>query len=109
MITSKRDLKKYIGEINDAVVQYVLPLAALAGDVNDEQADGVLAKLAELHNEASKRINISYDKKPSAFATISEYKNAKREYFKQAYGKALDEYKAGVNAVLDVINKAAKK
>lgn len=108
MITSKRDLKKLINEINDAVVQMVLPSAYLAGFVNDNQADEVLTKLASLHNEAAKRINISFDKQPSAFASISEYKAAKRAYFRQAYSKALDEYKAGVNEVLDIINKATK-
>lgn len=108
MITSKRDLKKYLGELNYAVVEYVLPSAYLAGFVNDEQAEEILNKLAELHNEAAKRINISYDKKPSAFATPAEYKKAKRAYFHQAYAKAAEEYKAGINGVLEVINKASK-
>lgn len=108
MITSKRDLKKYIGELNYAVVEYVLPSAYLAGFVDDAKAEEILNKLAELHNEAAKRINISYDKKPSAFESAKEYKKAKRAYFREAYGKAAEDYKEGINAVLEIINKASK-
>ncbi len=109
MITSKRDLKKHIGDINAAVVQYVLPSAVLAGIITDEQADDLLSKLASLHNEVIKRINISFDKKPAAFPSANQYNKAKRAYFGQAYDKALAEYKEGVNSLLEVVNKAAKK
>ncbi|MCM1451784.1 MAG: hypothetical protein NC102_05970 [Clostridium sp.] len=109
MITSKRGLKGYIGELNDAVVQYVLPSAVLAEIITNEQADEILCQMAELHSEAVKRINISFDKKEEAFETEAAFKKAKRAYFRQAYGKALDEYKAGLNKVLETINKASKK
>lgn len=108
MITSKRDLKKHINNLNDAVVQTVLPSAVLAGLVTEAQAEEILTKLAELHNEVIKRLNISFDKKPSAFASANQYNTAKRAYFSQAYDKAMAEYKAGINSVLEVINKASK-
>lgn len=109
MITSKRDLKKHISDINDAVVKYVLPSAVLTGIVSDEQAEELLAKLATLHGEVIKRLNIAFDKKPAAFPSVNQYNKAKRAYFGQAYDKALAEYKTGVNGLLEVVNKAAKK
>jgi len=108
MIASKRDLKKYINELNDAVVQYVLPSAVLAGFVSDDQADEIITKLAGLHNEVIKRLSISFDKQLSAFESAAQYKKAKRAYFRQAYDKAMSEYKDGINALLEVINKASK-
>ena len=108
MITSKRDLKKYINELNNAVVQYVVPSAVLAEIITEAQADEMLTKLATLHNEVVKRINISFDKQPSAFESPAAYKKARSAYFSEAYDKAMAEYKDGINSVLEVINKASK-
>lgn len=105
MITSKQDLKKHIDRIQDEVAQVMIPAAFYANLFSEKEAEDALEKLVSLTVEAKERLNISFDKSPKAFDSITAYKKAKREFFKQAYGKALAEYEQGVNALLAPINK----
>lgn len=105
MITSKRDLKKHIDRIQDEVAQVVIPAAFYSNLFNEKEAEDALEKLVSLTLEAKNRLNVVFDKSAKAYDSAAAYKKAKREYFKAAYGKALEEYEQGVNALLAPINK----
>lgn len=108
MITSKRELKKHIDRIQDEVVQVVIPAALYAGLVTDDKVEEMLTKVAQLSQQAKDRLAITFDKKMSAFDSSNAYRKAKLQYYKQAYGKALADYEAGVQSIIDPINAAAK-
>lgn len=105
MITSKRDLKKHIHRIGDEVVKTVVPAAVCSGLLSESQAADILEKLAQLTQEAVDRISISFDKKPDAFDSMTAYKKARTNYFKEAYGKALLDYEQSVNKLISPIGK----
>lgn len=109
MITSKRQLKKHIDRIQDEVVQVVIPAAIYAGLVAEDKVEGMLTKIAQLSQQAKDRLAIAFDKKMSAFESSNTYRKAKLLYFKNAYAKALSEYEAEVQKVIDPINEAAKQ
>ncbi|MCC8117395.1 MAG: hypothetical protein LIP09_01415 [Bacteroidales bacterium] len=108
MITSKRDLKKHIDRIEDEVVQVVVPAAVYAGLLTEEKATELLSKLAGLTQQAKERLSINFDKSPDAFDSHQAFKLARTQYFKAAYNKALSEYEAEVQKLIDPINEAAK-
>lgn len=106
MITSKQDLKKHIDRIQDEVAQVVIPAAFYAKLFTEKEADEALEKLVSLTMEAKEHINVNFDKTLKAFNNdATAYRKARREYFKQAYGKALVEYENAINALLAPINK----
>lgn len=109
MITSKRQLKKHIDRIQDEVVQVVIPAAIYAGLVTEDKVEGILTKIAQLSQQAKDRLAITFDKKISAFDSSNAYHKARLQYFKNAYGKALAEYEAEVQKIIDPINEAAKQ
>ncbi len=109
MITSKRELKKHIDRVQDEVVQMVAPAALYAGLVSEDKVEEMLTKIAQLSQQAKGRLAIAFDKKMSAFESSTAYRKAKVLYFKQAYGKALAEYEAEVQKLIDPINKAARQ
>lgn len=106
MITSKQDLKKHIDRIQDEVAQVVIPAAFYAKLFTEQEADQALEKLVSLTLEAKEHINVNFDKTLKAFNNdATAYRKAKREFYKQAYGKALAEYEKEVNALLAPVNK----
>ncbi len=109
MITSKRQLKKHIDRVQDEVVQVVIPAAMYAGLVSEEKVEEMLAKIAQLSQQAKDRLAVTFDKKMPAFDSSDAYRKAKLQYYKQAYGRALSEYEAEVQKVIDPINAAAKE
>ncbi len=107
MITSKRDLKKHIDRVEDEVVQVVVPAAVYAGLITEEKASEMLNEIADLTQKAKERISINFDKSAAAFDSATAYHKARTAYFKEAYHKALADYEAGVQKLIDPINAAA--
>lgn len=109
MITSKRSLKKHIDRVQDEVVQVVIPAAVYAGLITEEKAEDMLTDVASLALEAKSRLAVNFDKKMSAFESGDAYRKARLAFFKAAYGKAMSDFEAGVQKIIDPINEAAKE
>lgn len=109
MLTNKRDLKKYINRVAEEVAQSILPAAALAKIVNNEEADNILTDLSRLQSKAMSKASFAFDKSPEAFDSAQAYKAAKTRYYRAAYAKILSDFENGVEKLIEPINKALQK
>lgn len=105
MLTSKRDLKKYINRVSEEVAQSVLPAAVVSKVIDDAQANDILTQISQLSTKSLSRINIAFDKSPESFDNIRAYATAKKAYYREAYAKLLADFEAGVEKIIAPINK----
>lgn len=106
MITSKRDLKKYINRVCTEISEAILPAAVLTKHITDEKAQEILGKLSEYQAQAISRLNISFDKTPDAFESARAYHAAKTAYYREAYAKLTAEFEKGASELISSVNKA---
>ena len=99
-MTNKRQLKKYITRVQDEVAQMVVPAAVLSGLIDESKAIESLVQLASLSIQARGRLSIGFDKNAGSYESVRAYKAARKAYFKEAYAKAVQEFEAGVNALI---------
>lgn len=108
-MTNKRQIKKYVERMGSEIAQFILPAAVVTGAVTDEKAEDYITRISELQAELFSRLNIAFDKAPSAFPDMRKYRDAKRAYYHSAYNKALAEYEKGIQELLESLNKAVAK
>lgn len=103
-MANKRDFKKYITAVTNAVCQDMMDICCLDSvDCNAVQ-DAVIEvlKAGEL---AIIRTGVKFDKTPGAFPE-GGYKNARRVFYKALYKKANKEFSETLNAAVKKFNAA---
>lgn len=108
-MANKRSLKKQIRYICGDIAGESLIAKALIPGVDCDAMTQVIVKAAELQSTALCRTNISFDKTPKDFATIAEYRAARRKYYNQAFKKLSESFNNQVVAVVKDMNAAMPK
>lgn len=107
-MTNKRQLKQYINRVSNEIAEVVLPSAVYAKAITNEQAEDILDNLSRLQTKTLSHLSIAFDKAPSSFENVKDYRKAKTLYYRVAYTQAIKEFEEGIDKLLAPINKAAK-
>lgn len=84
-MSSKRDLKKEIKAIcADLALECIFAKEYVQG-VDIPKMQGCLNEIAQLQDNATSNVNITFDKRPEDFENSRDYNRARSLYFKQAY------------------------
>ncbi|MCM1076804.1 MAG: hypothetical protein NC411_05545 [Bacteroides sp.] len=104
MSSSKRLLKKEIRLICGALAgECVLAKIAIPG-IDREKLNKIIYELAELQENALRRISISFPQTASAFPDAHAYRKTRREYFAAAFAKLKSEFNTHIEAIVKEMN-----
>ena len=93
-MANKRQMKKAISNACIEMANECLFAQGAFENTNPEDWDKVIDDIAELQDQALKRVSVDFDKVPKDFANGKEYRKARRTYFKaveSAMGKFMQE------------------
>ena len=105
-MATKREIKKFIRNTCGALAAEILLARAAFPSIERKAVHEVLIDAAALQNASLTKVSVSFDKRPSDFATKAEYNKARHTYFAEAYNRLLDEFDAGVCAIVKKMNAA---
>lgn len=109
MKTNKRNLKKAIQSMAEAVVTTVLPSAVYAKAITEQRANEIISNMSAATATAMSRLAVSFDKRMAEFESRKAYNAARTAYYKAAFEKAHADFKATVADALKEINESLKK
>lgn len=105
-MANKRQLKKSIRNFCGAAASEILIARAAFPSVERRKVYDILKELAALQGATLNRINLTFDKTPSAFESTRAYSAARRAYFRAAYGKLLKEFDDRMLEIVKKMNEA---
>lgn len=105
-MATKRDLKKAIKATCDDLASQIFMARHLIPGVNCQQMEEAMIRVAALKDDSLQKINISFDKCAKSFGNTGEYKKAREAYFHKAYNKLISEFNAGLDEIVELMNKA---
>lgn len=105
-MANKRALKKAVRNVCADIATECLIAAQYVKGVEPAKMDAVVQKLADLQSSALSNISFGFDKIPSDFANVSEYKAAKEAYFKKAYTSFKQKFAAHIDGIVKEMNDA---
>lgn len=106
MATNKRLLKKEIRTICGALAgECVIAKITIPG-INPESLNKIIYELAELQENALRRVSVSFPQTPSGFESAKAYKEAKSKYFKAAFASLKDEFNKHIENIVKEMNDA---
>lgn len=109
MASNKRLLKKEIRSICGALAgECVIAKITIPG-INPESLNKVIYELAELQENALKRVSVEFPQSPKAFPTMKEYHVARAKYFKAAFSSLKNEFNAHVEGIVKEMNSLLPK
>ena len=104
MASNKRLLKKEIRMIGGAHAGECVVAKITVPGIDREQLNAIIYELADLQENALRRISITFPQSPKAFANEGEYRKARRAYFAAAFGKLKAEFNAHIEAIVKKMN-----
>lgn len=105
-MANKRSLKKAVRNVCADIATECLIAAQYVKGVEPEKMDAVIQKLADLQSSALSSISFGFDKIPSDFASVKEYKCAKERYFKKAFSSIKHKFSLHINEIVKEMNEA---
>ena len=105
-MATKRQLKKLIRNSCGAIAAEILLARAAFPAIERKDVVAVINDAAALQQVSLEKVSISFDKCPSDYDSKADYNKARREYFRAAYGKLLEEFEAGVAEIVKKMNAA---
>lgn len=105
-MANKRDLKKQVKKICGNMATECLIAAQYVKGVEPKKMYAIVNKLAELQSHALTNISFDFDKVPSEFASMQEYRKAKESYFKQAYTAFREKFNGRIQEIVKEMNAA---
>lgn len=106
MASNKRLLKKEIRNICGALAGECVIAKITIPEINPETLNKIIYELAELQENALKRVSVEFPQAPKAFATAKEYNDARAKYFKAAFTSLKNEFNKHVEAIVKEMNDA---
>jgi hypothetical protein len=108
-MASKRSLKKQIRYICGDIAAECITTTYLIPQVDKQQLDNAVVKVAQLQAATLAKANISFDKAPRDFDSKADYAKARKEYFAKAYKSLTDHFNKEVEEIVKEMNKALPK
>lgn len=105
-MANKRQLKKFIRNFCGAAASEILIARAAFPSVERRKVYDIVKEIAALQAASLNRVNLTFDKTPSAFESPRAYTAARRAYFRAAYGKLLQEFDARMEDIVKKMNEA---
>ncbi len=106
MASNKRLLKKEIRSICGALAgECVIAQITIPG-ISSEALNKIIYELAELQENAIKRISVSFPQSPSGFEKANEYKKARAKYFNAAFASLKKEFNNHIDTIIKEMNSA---
>lgn len=103
-MANKRRLKKQIRYIcGDLAGECIFAREIIPG-IDHDKANGIIIDIAALQSEALAKTTFAFDKSVRDFESRHAYRTARHSYFKNAYKTLLNEFNAGIDAVLKEMN-----
>ncbi len=105
-MATKRELKKFIRNTCGAIASEMLLARMAFPEIDRKKTYDIIKKVAALQSGMLGKVNVSFDKVPSGFGNDAEYAAARRTYYKKAYGKLTEEFRASVREIVSDMNAA---
>ncbi|MDE6117542.1 MAG: hypothetical protein K2O30_10735 [Duncaniella sp.] len=106
MASNKRLLKKEIRNICGALAGECVIAKITVPGINPETINSIIYELAELQENALKRVSVSFPQSPKGFENAKSYKEARAKYFKAAFTSLKSEFNKHVEAIVKKMNAA---
>ena len=106
MASNKRLLKKEIRSICGALAGECVIAKITVPGINPEALNKIIYELAELQENALKRVSVAFPQSPSAFENVKSYKDARAKYFKAAFASLKSEFNNHIEAIVKEMNAA---
>ncbi len=104
-MATKRQLKKNISLVCGDLAAELLLAAHVSANVDREKVHEIVRQIAALQEGARTKCTFWFDKTPRDFAeNLSEYKKARRQYFKAAYKQLRQEFGQKAVAIVKEMN-----
>lgn len=104
MASNKRLLKKEIRIICGALAGECVVAKVTVPGIDREQLNSIICELADLQQNALRRISISFPQSEKSFPNGQAYRKARREYFSAAFRKLKDEFNAHIDQIVKKMN-----
>lgn len=101
-----RDLKKEVRYVCGDLAAECLMARTFVKGIDRNRMEEIVGEIASLQENALNRMAFSFDKTPSDFTSISEYRKARRAYFKTAYKSFREKFDGHVNDIVREMNAA---
>lgn len=104
-MANKRNFKKNIAYIcSDIVGECIFAQQTYEG-IDVEKMDDVIVKIALLQDLSIKNLSVDFDKKPNDYkANKSEYRKARKAYFKAVEKAIVKEFREGIESIVKEMN-----
>lgn len=105
-MASKRQLKKRVSRLCFVLASDMLLAAHLSDQVKPESVKKIINDIFSLQNDVIGKTTFAYDHTKRDFASKHDYKMAREQYNRVAYRQLLNEYAAGITAIVKEMNEA---
>ncbi len=108
-MANKRDLKKQVRYICGDLAAECLIAGEYVDGVDRNAMRAIVGKIAALQQNALEHCSFSFDKVPSDFDSRKEYRSARKDYFKKAFGTLREKFNARVLEIVKEMNAAVPR
>lgn len=108
-MSNKRSLKKNIRYICGDVAAECITSSYLIPGVNKEILNSAVIKTAGLQTSSLSGANVAFDKTPSSFDNIAEYRKARKAYYSAAYKALIEKFNKQLQEIVKEMNSALPK
>lgn len=105
-MANKRELKKFIRtSCGAAAVDMILAREAFP-EIKRNDVYSIVAEAVSLQQNMLSRVGINFDRVPRDFENKAQYNKERNKYYRQAYGKLLDDFGKGLDELVKKMNEA---
>ncbi len=101
---NKRASKKAIRRMCGDVAGECIVASHFIEGVSTDEMHKIVIDIAALQTVSLEKVSVSFDKIPSDFDNIHEYRNARRQYFKKVFASLHKEFESKLQEVVKAMN-----
>lgn len=103
-MANKRQLKKYIRFVCGSIANECIIAREFIDGIDAEKMNQIIVDLATLQEQAVNHVTFSFDKTPHDFASLHDYRKARRDYYTKAFTTLNDEFNAHIADIVKRMN-----
>lgn len=108
-MANKRDFKKSVEALSSALVDEMMASYYTQKEADRDKISQAIAKIVAAMGKAKKVASKTFDKKIREFEHLAAYNNAKAQFTKENYDKAIAEYNEALGEALKDYNEGMPK
>lgn len=105
-MSSLRQVKKNIRNFCGDILAECVLAGTLYSDADEKKLADAVLMTAKLQTETIRKLSISFDKSPRDFTNLSEYRKARRYYYRKAIASLDSIFLKEAESIIALMNKA---